>query len=87
LKVVVKPIEMISYTNREGVPRPVKFRVESEDKTFLTIKVDKVIQTELEKYAGNRMYKFRCQSIISGTEKIYEIKYEIDTCKWILYKI
>lgn len=42
---------------------------------------------ESEKLAGNPMLVFRCQSVINNLNKIYEIKFELKTCKWILYKI
>ncbi len=81
------PIEMISYTNQEGIIKPIKFRIDFEDKEKLTIKVGTVVHTELEKLAGNKMYKYRCQSVINGIEKVYEIKYDIESCKWMLFKI
>ncbi len=87
MKVIAKSIEMISYTDKDGILKPIKFRIESEDKTYKVIKVDNIIHTELEKLAGNKMYKFRCQSIINGTEKVFELSYEIDSCKWMLFKI
>jgi len=33
------------------------------------------------------MLIFTCQSVINGLEKRYEIKYELSTCKWFLYKM
>ena len=33
------------------------------------------------------MLVFTVQKRINGTECLYEIKYEISTCKWFLYKI
>ena len=40
-----------------------------------------------EKLAGNEMLVFKCQSLIDGVLKMFEIKYELRTCKWILFKI
>ena len=37
--------------------------------------------------AGNNKLVFTCRSLINDTEKSFEIKYEIATCKWVLYKI
>jgi hypothetical protein len=87
MKVIAKPIEVISYTNNKGDIKPLRFRIEGEDSTGKVIKVDNVIIKEREKLAGNSMLVFKCQSLIDDVEKQFEIKYELRTCKWILYKI
>jgi hypothetical protein len=40
-----------------------------------------------EKLAGNEMLVYRCESSIDGIEKVYELKFEIKSCKWMLFKI
>ena len=51
------------------------------------VKIDKIIVKETEKLAGNIMIVFKCQSLIDNVIKLFELRYEISTCKWILYKI
>ncbi|WP_077369743.1 hypothetical protein [Anaerosalibacter sp. Marseille-P3206] len=87
MKVIMKPIEMIAWFTNEGNPVPLRYRIESEDKTNVVIKVDRVITSEEEKLAGNKMIVYKCESIINNIQKIYEIKYEIDSCKWFLFKM
>lgn len=87
MRVVAKPIEMIAWFNIEGIPNPVRFRFQNEEEVWTIIKVDRIITKDIEKLAGNYMYVFRCQSAIDGMEKVYELKYELATCKWILFKI
>lgn len=33
------------------------------------------------------MLVYTCSAAIDGTEKIFEIKYDVESCKWILFKI
>lgn len=87
MKVIAKPIEMIAYTNKTGDIKPLKFRIEGEDNTGKVVKVDNVIIKEHEKLAGNSMLVYKCQSVIDNVMKQFEIKYDLRTCKWILYKI
>lgn len=87
MRVVVQPIEMISYTDNKGDIRPLRFRMQTEDESVKVIKVDKVIIKETEKFAGNPMLVFKCQSLIDNVVKLFEIKYELNTCKWMLFKI
>jgi len=83
----MKPIESIAWFTREGIPHPIKYRIITEDKTFQTVKVARIICRTEEKIAGNRMFIYRCEGEINGLLKIFELKYEINTCKWYVYKI
>ncbi|MFZ7120619.1 MAG: hypothetical protein ACOWWH_06690 [Eubacteriaceae bacterium] len=86
MKVVAKEIEVIAWFKKINMPIPIKFKLlDKDDKK--TIKINKIIHTDEEKLAGNKMYIYRCQSIIREEERIYELKYEVDKCKWYLFKI
>ncbi|MBM7871695.1 hypothetical protein JOC70_003205 [Clostridium pascui] len=87
MRIIAKPIEVVSYTNDKGDVRPLRFRMQMEDETIKVIKVDKVIVKETEKLAGNIMLVFKCQSLINDVLKLFEIKYDLKTCRWMLYKI
>ncbi|MBZ9637708.1 hypothetical protein [Clostridium sp. FP1] len=87
MKVLALPIEMVSYTDNKGSINPIRFRMQIGDEPMQVIKIDKVILKETEKLAGNIMIVYRCQSLIDDIMKLFEIKYEISTCKWILFKI
>ncbi len=87
MRILAQPIEMISYTDNKGDIRPLRFRLQVDDEPLKVIKVDKVIVKEMEKLAGNNMIVFKCQSLIGDALRLFEIKYELKTCKWILYKI
>ena len=60
MKVVSKPIEVISITDIKGNITPLRLRIENEDEFIHVIKIDKIIDRTHEKLAGNnklvRMY-------------------------------
>ena len=85
MKVVVKPIQMIAWFNEDGSINPIKFKIEEDGAKV--IKINKILKSEREKLAGNIMEKFTCTSTIGGTEKIFEVKYDSKSYKWILFKI
>lgn len=87
MKVVNKSIEMIAFTDREGIIQPLKIRIEGKDNKIHTYDILKVIKTEPERLAGNFMLKFFCQLDIEGKMKECLIKFERDTCRWTLFKI
>lgn len=76
------PIEMIAWFDLPGTPRPIRFRHEGN-----VVKVEQIIKMSEEKFAGNRMKIYECQSEIGGILKRFQLKFELNTCKWFLYKI
>lgn len=87
MKICMQPIESIAWFTKEGIPHPLKYRILTEDKSYKTIKVSQILFRTEEKIAGNRMLLFRCQGEVNGVLKIFELKYELSTCRWYLYKI
>jgi len=86
LKVVAKPIEVVAWFDKIGTVHPVRFRIMQDEEITIVI-IDKIINQIEERLAGINMLVFTCQSLINDTEKIYEIKYEIATHRWVLFKI
>lgn len=87
MKAVSKPIECVCWFEKSGVPHPVRFRYTTDQLDNKTIKIDKVKYYKHEKLAGNPMIIFECQSLVDGVIKNFQIKYEIQTLKWFLFKI
>lgn len=87
MKVVCKPIDMIAWFEDSGKVHPIKFRIKEKNEENKVITIDRIRCVKLEKLAGNLMYVFECESVINDVFKIYEIKYEMETCKWVLFKI
>lgn len=87
MKVYMKQIKMIAWFTENGSLTPIKFQIKGEGEEVVTINVGNISERSEEKLAGNRMMIYRCQSEIDGIEKLYELKYEVGTCKWYLYKM
>lgn len=87
MKIVKKPIEVISYCDMQGNIKPMKFRFQDDDNCWINVKVDKIMKRDIEKLAGYKMLVYTCVSNIEGVQKIYELKCEIDSSKWLLFKI
>ncbi len=88
MKLLRWPVEMIAWFDYEGKPTPIRFRVPPKDGKGAVIVTIGCAQVQADtKLVGNRIITFRCQSIVNGVERIYEIRYESDTCKWYLYKM
>ena len=86
MKLLNREIDMISWTSREGVVTPVRFRI-LENGESVVIRVDRILQTEQTRFAGTPTLYYRCCSNIKGTEKIYELSYNCSNQKWLLRKM
>ncbi len=85
MKVVAKPVDMLALFDVAGRIHPIRFRLEEDEN--IVIKVDEVFSRSFEKKAGIPVYIFDCISNIQGESKAYQLKYEIEESKWMLFKI
>ena len=79
MKVLNKPVDMIAVFYSSGRVEPVRFKYDDTP-----VKVDRVLKRYSEKLAGNRRLCFVC---INDGSKVYELKYEVDTQVWYLFKM
>ena len=86
MKIVSKNLDMICHFNSDGM-NPIKFRYSEDNGSEKVIKVDRVISKNMERLCGNNAWIFDCQSIINGSERLYQLKFIISECKWLLWKI
>lgn len=87
MKLIAKPVDMVAWFTQDGEIHPVRFRIMNHKEVWQTIKVNHIVSVNHEKKAGNPVIIYTCQSMINGVCKIYELRYERNTCSWTLYKI
>lgn len=79
-------MKMVAWSTREGLLTPIRF-LWNDGKKVHNIKINRIVMRYEDKFAGNRMLGYRCQESIDGEEKVFELKFEVKTCIWYLYKI
>lgn len=87
MKILAKPVDMVCWFEKTGIPHPIRFKIINEDESEAVVRVDRVMAMDKERLAGNEMLVFKCQSVIRNTQQVFELKYELKTCKWILFKM
>ena len=87
MKILAAPIEAAVWFKSKEKPQPVKFRYEDADGVIHQIKIDRIQFVEEIKTAGIKAFVYRCQSQVNGMEKMYELKYIVNDCRWELYKM
>lgn len=81
MKIFARPIDVIVSFNN-GELTPVRFRVDRNNKTQVVVNIDRVIDRKFERIAGCETILFRCEAM----GKQCELKFDISTCKWMLFK-
>ena len=87
MKTLARPIEVLAYTDTLGNMSPLRFKAKTKDDADVIINVDKVESRELEKMAGNLMLLYKCKGVVNEKQRDFELKFEIRSCKWILWKM
>ncbi len=87
MKTLAKPIQVVSWTEENGTIHPVRFKIATADGDREVYKVMRIHTMELDRIAGNKVYKFTCEVAINRFIKLCEIRYELESCRWMLFKI
>lgn len=78
MKLLNHPVDMIAVFDSRGKIMPFKFKYENK-----TVKVERIVKYYQEKLAGNERIVFVC---LHNGKDMYELKYELDSHKWFLFK-
>ena len=83
-------VDMIACFNKEkNYPIPLKMRITTSTGIKKYINIDRLVGQKMEKIAGNRMCIFRCEADSKTKNEVtpFEVKYDMETGKWFLYKV
>lgn len=90
MKIVNRDIDIVSFQkSTDDHPQPLKMRLLGEREGFRIIKIDRILNTFQEKRLGHSIWIFDCETVdkLSGQGTYFQIHFNKDRCKWILYKI
>ena len=78
---------MVCAFSTQGEIKPVRFRYEDSDHQIITVDIDNTIaQKEMTIGKGGSLI-FTCESGIEDIKRMYELRYEIGTHKWIFCRM
>lgn len=84
--VVNIPVQMASITDRDGKITPLWFRFENEEHVIEKIEIEQVLSRESPSIIGIHDKKFICSAIFGDMRHVVEIRYNIETQKWKIFK-
>jgi len=78
MKIINEPIKVMAVFETDGKIEPVKFRIEDK-----VVRIEKILKIYEENIVGNNRIVFVC---MHNGKDIFEVKYEIDSKIWFLFK-
>lgn len=78
------PVDVIATFNVQGKIKPNYIRLEDEEHTLRTYKIEEVLSCREEKYAGVPVLLFCCSIVRGDCLQLINIKYHIKTHQWVI---
>lgn len=80
------PIQAIVHCDAEGEMRPLRFRFEDAKHQLHTVQVEQVTDCRKVEFVGIEAILYLCKARRDGKEHLYELKYTVQTHKWVLFR-
>lgn len=80
------PVDVICICSANGDIRPLRFRMEDEDRQLIRIDIEEVISCREVQYVGIEARIFLCRATVQGKKTLFELKYTIRTHSWCLLR-
>jgi hypothetical protein len=78
------PVDVNATFNVQGKIKPVYIRLEDEEHVLQTYKIESIVFSREEKYAGVEALLYCCNIRVGDCMQMINIKYHIKTHQWIL---
>jgi hypothetical protein len=78
------PVDVIATFNVQGKIKPNYIRLEDERHILQTYKIESIVFSKEEKYAGISVLLYCCNILRGDCKQMITIKYHIGTHQWVL---
>lgn len=78
------PVDVIATFNVQGKIKPNYIRLEDENHALQTYKIENIVFSREEKYAGVPVLFFCCNIMLGDNMQMINIKFHIKTHQWVL---
>ncbi len=78
----MRPVDVISVCNADGSIRPLRLRLEGEDKALVRVDVEQVLSIREVPYVGVEALIFRCRGRSPDRLLLFELKFLLRQHSW-----
>lgn len=81
-----RPVDVICVCSADGQIRPLRFRMEDEQRQLFRVDIDEVVSTKQICYVGVEAMVFMCRATVWGKCWLFELKYSFRSHTWCLLR-
>lgn len=80
-------IDVICLIDKVGKLTPLKIRIENDDGSIITTKINEVVYTKENHFAGFTTFDYGCKVTIDEGEQLIQLRYYVSEHTWKINKI
>lgn len=81
-----RPVDVICVCNADGGIRPLRLRLEDEDRQMVRIDIDEILHVDQNLCFGTETIVFLCGALVGNRRRIFEMKYSVRTHTWCILR-
>jgi hypothetical protein len=86
MNIVDKSVQLVTKTDGAGIVKPLHFFI-TDDESREVINVERLIRRDKEKIGGDDTYTFTCEIIKDNLKMLCDLRLNLSTNEWILYRM
>ena len=86
MNIVDKSVQVVTKTDSAGIIKPLCFFI-TGDESREVIDVERLVRRDKEKIGGDYTYTFTCEIIKDNMKMLCDLRLNLSTNEWILYRM
>lgn len=86
MSIVNKPVQVVTTTDRAGIIKPLCFFT-TDSEMENVINVERLVRRDKERIGGDYIYTFTCEVIKDDMKILCDLRFNLSTEEWSLYKM
>jgi hypothetical protein len=86
MNIVDKSVQVVTTTDGAGIVKPLCFFL-TDDESREVINVERLVRRDKEKIGGDYTYTFTCEIIKDNMRMLCDLRLNLSTNEWILYRM
>ncbi|NSB14589.1 hypothetical protein [Clostridium beijerinckii] len=87
MNIVDKSVQVVTRTDGAGIVKPICFFITDNDESVEVINVERLVRRDKEKIGGDYIYTFTCEIIKDNMKMLCDLRLNLSTNEWILYRV
>lgn len=87
MNIVNKSVQVVTTVDGAGIIKPLSFFVTDADEIGDMINVERLLRRDKEKIGGDYVYTFTCEIIKDNMKMLCDLKLNLSTQEWSLYRM